>query len=72
MKKKLLLFGGLLAIGLSFFASCSDKEDEYLQPNEWPDERAQLFLIEEDDQGIPFVTTRLTPADAIKGANDIE
>ena len=42
------------------------------QPNEWPDERAQLFLIEEDDQGIPFVTTRLTPADAIKGANDIE
>lgn len=27
MKKKLLLFGGLLAIGLSFFASCSDKED---------------------------------------------
>lgn len=33
MKKKLLLFGGLLAIGLSFFASCSDKEDESLAPS---------------------------------------
>ena len=33
MKKKLLLFGGLLAIGLPFFASCSDKEDESLAPS---------------------------------------
>lgn len=33
------------------------------QPNQWPNERAQLFLIEENSEGIPTVKCHFTASD---------
>lgn len=33
------------------------------QPNQWPNERAQLFLIEENSEGIPTIKYHFTASD---------